>query len=36
MVQPDVSAAHLLRVLDSLGVKDSGGVFAWDGARIPA
>ncbi|SFM49152.1 SDR family NAD(P)-dependent oxidoreductase [Methylobacterium pseudosasicola] len=36
VVQPDVSAAHLLRVLDSLGVKDSGGVFAWDGTRIPA
>lgn len=36
VVQPDVSAAHLLRVLDSLGAKDTGGVFAWNGMRIPA
>ncbi|MGV7032028.1 SDR family NAD(P)-dependent oxidoreductase [Methylobacterium symbioticum] len=34
--QPDISAAHLLRVLGSLGTKDTGGVFAWDGTRIPA
>ncbi|MCJ2057202.1 SDR family NAD(P)-dependent oxidoreductase [Methylobacterium sp. J-048] len=36
VVQPEVSASRLLRVLDSLGVKDTGGVFAWDGTRIPA
>ncbi|SFU52122.1 NAD(P)-dependent dehydrogenase, short-chain alcohol dehydrogenase family [Methylobacterium sp. UNCCL125] len=34
--QPDESAAHLLRVLGDLEVKDTGGVFAWDGTRIPA
>lgn len=33
---PAVSAAHLLKVIDGLGPADSGGVFAWDGARIPA
>nr|WP_298125871.1 SDR family NAD(P)-dependent oxidoreductase [Brevundimonas sp.] len=32
---PDVSAARLLAVIDGLGPADSGGVFAWDGARIP-
>jgi NAD(P)-dependent dehydrogenase (short-subunit alcohol dehydrogenase family) len=32
---PDVSAARLLTVIDGLGPADSGGVFAWDGARIP-
>jgi len=31
---PAVSAAHLLRVIDTLTPADSGGVFAWDGARI--
>ena len=31
---PDGSASHLLRVIESLGPGDSGGVFAWDGARI--
>ena len=34
--QPDASAAHLLRVLGKLDVRDTGGVFAWDGTRIPA
>ena len=29
------SAGHLLRVIDSLTPADSGGLFAWDGARIP-
>ena len=29
------SAAHLLDVIDGLTPQDSGGVFAWDGARIP-
>lgn len=32
---PDVSAGHLLTVLDGLEPKNSGGVFAWDGQRIP-
>lgn len=31
---PDLSAGHLLTVLDGLEPKDSGGVFAWDGQRI--
>jgi NAD(P)-dependent dehydrogenase (short-subunit alcohol dehydrogenase family) len=30
------SAAHLLRVIDGLTPERSGGVYAWDGARIPA
>lgn len=29
------SAARLLAVLDGLAPADSGGVFAWDGARVP-
>jgi NAD(P)-dependent dehydrogenase (short-subunit alcohol dehydrogenase family) len=33
---PDVSAAHLLTVIDRLTPADTGGHFAWDGARIPA
>ena len=32
---PDVSAAHLLRVIDGLSAADSGGFFAWDGSPIP-
>jgi NAD(P)-dependent dehydrogenase (short-subunit alcohol dehydrogenase family) len=32
---PAYSAERLLAVLDSLTPADSGGVFAWDGARIP-
>lgn len=36
VLQPEESAAHLLRVLGKLEVKDTGGVFAWDGARVPA
>ncbi|WP_374597397.1 SDR family NAD(P)-dependent oxidoreductase [Brevundimonas sp.] len=31
----DYSAGRLLAVLDGLSPADSGGVFAWDGARIP-
>lgn len=31
----DYSAGRLLAVLDGLTPGDSGGVFAWDGARIP-
>ena len=36
VLQPEESAAHLLRVLENLDVKDTGGVFAWDGTRVPA
>ncbi len=36
LFSPAVSAAHLLKVLDGLGPEDTGRVFAWDGARIPA
>lgn len=32
---PDHSAERLLAVLDDLTPSESGGVFAWDGARIP-
>lgn len=32
---PDQSAARLLSVIDGLTPTDSGGVFAWDGARLP-
>lgn len=31
---PQVSAGHLLRVIDGLSPADSGGLFAWDGSRI--
>ena len=31
---PDVSARHLLRVMDGLAPQDTGNVFAWDGKRI--
>jgi NAD(P)-dependent dehydrogenase (short-subunit alcohol dehydrogenase family) len=33
---PAFAAARLLQVIDRLGAGDSGGVFAWDGALIPA
>lgn len=33
---PAYSAERLLMVLDALTPTDSGGIFAWDGARIPA
>ena len=36
LFSPAVSADYLLDVLDRLAPADSGGVFAWDGARIPA
>ncbi|HEY0102389.1 MAG TPA: SDR family NAD(P)-dependent oxidoreductase [Brevundimonas sp.] len=32
---PETSAERLLAVIDGLEPSDSGGVFAWDGARIP-
>lgn len=31
---PEVSARHLLSVIDSLTPQDSGGLFAWDGKRL--
>lgn len=31
----DVSAAHLVSVLGSLGEADAGAFFAWDGTKIP-
>ena len=31
----DYSAERLLTVLSNLTPADSGGVFAWDGARVP-
>ncbi len=33
---PDHSAKQLLRVISTLEASDSGGVFAWDGQRIPS
>lgn len=32
---PETSAAHLLGVIDRLGPANSGGLYAWDGSRIP-
>jgi short-subunit dehydrogenase len=32
---PQISASHILRVLDGLGPDATGGFYAWDGARIP-
>ena len=32
---PDVSAGHLLEVIDGLSPADSGQAFAWDGSPIP-
>lgn len=32
---PDQSAEALLKVIDALSPADSGGLFAWDGGRIP-
>ncbi|MEM9378258.1 MAG: C-factor, partial [Pseudomonadota bacterium] len=31
---PDISAAHLLSVIDAAKPTDSGKLFAWDGAEI--
>ena len=33
---PHVSAGHLLAVIDALTPADSGGLFAWDGTRLPS
>jgi len=35
LFSPERSAQYLLRVLNGLTPADSGGVFAWDGQRIP-
>jgi NAD(P)-dependent dehydrogenase (short-subunit alcohol dehydrogenase family) len=35
LVPPEVSAANLLGVIAKLEPADSGGLFAWDGSRIP-
>lgn len=32
---PDVAAAQMLKVMDGLAPKDSGGFFAYDGQRLP-
>ena len=32
---PSDSAQHLIKVIDALTPDDSGGLFAWDGQRIP-
>ena len=32
---PSISANHILKVLDTLEPIASGGLFAWDGERIP-
>lgn len=34
-VEPAAAAGNLLSVIDGLGPTDTGGFFAWDGARIP-
>jgi NAD(P)-dependent dehydrogenase (short-subunit alcohol dehydrogenase family) len=36
LFEPADAAARLLNVIDRLTPQESGGVFAWDGARIPA
>jgi NAD(P)-dependent dehydrogenase (short-subunit alcohol dehydrogenase family) len=36
LFSPEVSAAHLLRVIDQVDAAESGRVFAWDGSLIPA
>jgi NAD(P)-dependent dehydrogenase (short-subunit alcohol dehydrogenase family) len=35
LFSPDFAASHMLEVLDRLGAADTGGLFAWDGERIP-
>lgn len=35
LFSPEFSAASLLTVIEGLTPADSGGVFAWDGVRIP-
>lgn len=35
LFSPRRSARHMLNVLDQLSPENSGGVYAWDGSRIP-
>lgn len=35
LFSPDQSAGYLLDVLDGLSPAESGGLFAWDGTRLP-
>jgi NAD(P)-dependent dehydrogenase (short-subunit alcohol dehydrogenase family) len=35
VLPPSEAAAHLIRVLDGLEPTDSGGVFDWQGERLP-
>ncbi len=35
LLSPEQSAGYLLSVLNGLTPEDSGGLFAWDGARLP-
>ncbi|HQV03181.1 MULTISPECIES: SDR family NAD(P)-dependent oxidoreductase [unclassified Novosphingobium] len=35
LFSPDQAAGHLLDVLPALDPADSGGLFAWDGTRLP-
>jgi NAD(P)-dependent dehydrogenase (short-subunit alcohol dehydrogenase family) len=35
LFSPERSATALLQVMDALGPGDTGGFFAWDGAKIP-
>lgn len=36
LTAPETSAAHLLNVVDSLTIAESGTIRAWDGSAIPA
>lgn len=35
LFSPDQAAGHLLEVIDNLAPADSGGLFGWDGIRLP-
>ncbi|MFZ9708358.1 MAG: SDR family NAD(P)-dependent oxidoreductase [Steroidobacteraceae bacterium] len=35
ILSPEVSAAHLLRLIDRLGPEASGQLWSWDGTRLP-
>lgn len=36
LFSPAQSAGYLLNIIDGAGAADSGNVFAWDGAQVPA
>ena len=36
LIAPNAAAANLLKVLDGLAPRDSGGVFDWKGEEVPA